>query len=673
MLRMFLSDRNDMIEVGYSIQFKNAIVNRGHIPIAGWPGVFTDYLPWGWSYDRLNWTMSFDVSVGTLPIQQLIRFRDTHDSIISIGNRKPHCVRNYSRAVDGGRYGGLSLAYRRLADHTATNRRHLWTRETDVVDASARGLLQLSAEGRSVYSTRGNYSLWNWVFPIFQTNLPTSFNPACCPTRINYLYPPYTSDYQVADSGTWLGNSRRLLIDELPMLERQLGPLVSTPIVSGYETYYDSYSDFSVSRDGDGYDGIITFSYTYRHEVQHSKKSLGVYPHFIGRYKVECPMSYHVGIKTEKYDNPVSSSYFFDVDFTLSTHRKYVLEDVECIPFLPAEAAWFVMDYDRVQDSSVVVSPLHTLGGPGVSTNDASSYSNGVPLLKGISRNYQMTNFTKFVEDIHPDIRPAAALSANDCMSSYSMESNLLESVPQLPGMLKSIKDVSRFGSLIQNISAGDPKAIDETIDFLADGYLLYSYGVKPSLSDISESKRVARMYYEQMDIISSGLPTALYGSFFYKVPARIKDLPGSLQVTIRSKMVLRSSPATILSYAIALDSVGMLPTLARIWDLVPFSFVIDWFTSLGDRFADIDHFVARIALDVDYYVHTYLYEYILDSDSYTPFRRKANSEVPQLRMFIRERSQLHPVLGRTSRFDFHPPKGLQSHVLSAGALLWSQ
>lgn len=37
------------------------------------------------------------------------------------------------------------------------------------------------------------------------------------------------------------------------------------------------------------------------------------------------------------------------------------------------------------------------------------------------------------------------------------------------------------------------------------------------------------------------------------------------------------------------LDSLGALPTLARAWDLVPYSFMIDWIINVGDILSSID------------------------------------------------------------------------------------
>jgi hypothetical protein len=58
----------------------------------------------------------------------------------------------------------------------------------------------------------------------------------------------------------------------------------------------------------------------------------------------------------------------------------------------------------------------------------------------------------------------------------------------------------------------------------------------------------------------------------------------------LRIKMRIHDNPSPNFEYVlIGLDQYGLFPGLYTIWDMIPFSFIADWFSNLGDVFQDID------------------------------------------------------------------------------------
>lgn len=118
----------------------------------------------------------------------------------------------------------------------------------------------------------------------------------------------------------------------------------------------------------------------------------------------------------------------------------------------------------------------------------------------------------------------------------------------------------------------------------------------------------------------------------------------------------------------IGAGGVGLKPTLANLWDLVPFSFVADWFFNLSDRYADIDSSILLHLISPSYYVHSYTVTYVPTPKEKEQAGLGIMSSVYGKR-FTREISRINPI-PRETMIDFRAPPSLQKRLVSAGALL---
>lgn len=351
-----------------------------------------------------------------------------------------------------------------------------------------------------------------------------------------------------------------------------------------------------------------------------------------------------------------------------SWNVNYNLVDYTTTHVIPYGYPWASFNGEII-DPPAEYSPPHVVRAPGSFTNklgylsllsrDNVVYGNYLDLLR---------YFSAEVSDVHGKMLPAAAISANDCLTQFSSELNPFESVPQLKDAFAGLGDVSNLFGGIKSLSRGDPNGATEIIDALASGWLYYTYGAKPNVADAQEAHRVATDMYSRLGELGDQLPGHLYGKFSYEPPWSLKGVPGKLTVTVRSKMVLNRSQAVVLAWAMALDEAGLLPNLTRGYDLIRFSFIFDWFTSLGDRLADVDRMSLRFAVDVSHYVHSFYYVYTPTADYLS--RYSCRSQRFQLTKIERYLSRYNPIL-KDSEYDFHPPRGLKHRLLTAGSLLW--
>jgi hypothetical protein len=165
----------------------------------------------------------------------------------------------------------------------------------------------------------------------------------------------------------------------------------------------------------------------------------------------------------------------------------------------------------------------------------------------------------------------------------------------------------------------------------------------------------------------SSAQPVVGRGVFKWDFPTGTFARSSSHLMT-RSKIVLDVSARALASSLLGYDALGILPKVSNLWDLVPFSFVANWFTGIGASIkrAEYSAFLGTIPA---YYVHSYAISSPFEDSELTKWNLVSNRNDPlSLRLYYRDVSLFVP-LPRDSRFGFGiptnlPPVGVVSALL---------
>lgn len=115
-----------------------------------------------------------------------------------------------------------------------------------------------------------------------------------------------------------------------------------------------------------------------------------------------------------------------------------------------------------------------------------------------------------------------------------------------------------------------------------AGDYLSVHYGILPTISDLQ--KLWGRFHRMAPHHDRFGSQTASAGSLQTKT---IGNVQGTLSQ--HAKIAIIDEDEGLVSIMDRLDTVGILPNLERIWDLVPYSFIIDWFLDVGGLLKRLD------------------------------------------------------------------------------------
>nr|WKV33572.1 MAG: RNA-dependent RNA polymerase [Riboviria sp.] len=151
-----------------------------------------------------------------------------------------------------------------------------------------------------------------------------------------------------------------------------------------------------------------------------------------------------------------------------------------------------------------------------------------------------------------------------------------------------------KIGKMVNLYRSKNPKKIWDAVKrggrAIPSSYLEMSYGWSPLLQDVlgsAEALAEAQNLGRRFSVVVKGAATDTSRHFYRKEWAGLYDLVYEGEIRHRCETVLRYDlPANMLD---SLSSLGLTNPLAIQWELVPFSFVVDWFFPIGDYVNRLD------------------------------------------------------------------------------------
>jgi len=220
--------------------------------------------------------------------------------------------------------------------------------------------------------------------------------------------------------------------------------------------------------------------------------------------------------------------------------------------------------------------------------------------------------------------------------------------------MIAFIRDLKDIKSLIPKL-----KELGK-LKTHASNFLAFEYGVMPTISDLESIFEAfkADKYYDRSgfrrvsayDIVSSEYD--------------FLDNPTPIQHTKRVHVAVNDRDTGLDALVEKARSIGVFPSLTNIWDLVPYSFVIDWFIDVGSVLERIDTKHRLSNLEIPYVILSDKIEsFISLSDpvkgvgaslTFSRYSRTVTTSVPQPRIFG----------------DVNKPPSVQNHWIEGSALI---
>lgn len=128
----------------------------------------------------------------------------------------------------------------------------------------------------------------------------------------------------------------------------------------------------------------------------------------------------------------------------------------------------------------------------------------------------------------------------------------------------------------------------------LSDDYLTVKYGILPTISDLKEIFGAMNALLPYVD--RNGFDTYSAGYIASSTPDKV-----TYKVEQHIKLAIVDEDSDFLRLISQIDDLGFLPTCENLWDLVPYSFVIDWFVDVGGLLERVDAALRIVRLNIKY------------------------------------------------------------------------
>jgi hypothetical protein len=128
----------------------------------------------------------------------------------------------------------------------------------------------------------------------------------------------------------------------------------------------------------------------------------------------------------------------------------------------------------------------------------------------------------------------------------------------------------------------------------LADNYLVLKYGILPTIDDLQSIFEAFKRVKPHVD--RNGF------SVYRATESRTLTSDGiRLDVDQRIKVAIEDEDDEFQMLIQRLDSMGFYPTFQNVWDLIPYSFVLDWFVDVGGFLERVDTRLRIARLNIRY------------------------------------------------------------------------
>jgi hypothetical protein len=254
--------------------------------------------------------------------------------------------------------------------------------------------------------------------------------------------------------------------------------------------------------------------------------------------------------------------------------------------------------------------------------------------------------------------------------ATLTLESNNIENLAQIEGLL----DFAEFGldvaKLLVLVREGTLfRAGIALLDLLSDAYLLYSFGLLPSIMDAIDFVTKSGQLVDALRHLPLGTYFTGHGSTTYVIPDDGFVSITGLVVHARSALRFNWSDTTLCSLMLPAKMFGVIPSLAFFWDLVPGSFLLDRVTNLGGKFELIDSQSQAILLEIAGCVSSLELVKSIPAELLAEYGITPLSN-PRVVAYERIVEPTFPAM-HDSRYDFNPPPPIGGFWKIGIALLW--
>jgi hypothetical protein len=286
---------------------------------------------------------------------------------------------------------------------------------------------------------------------------------------------------------------------------------------------------------------------------------------------------------------------------------------------------------------------------------------------------YGLPHFTGAIQNEMKSLLPASFFSSADAISQHVdvIQANYIESLSELGSIASLLPDLGNVIKFFTAAKRGEWLNAGRTLlETWSEFQLQWDFGIKPAISDITELSNKYDDVVNRLKEDNLWGKKVLRGKFDFDFPSGTFGVDGISHMTVRSKVVTSFGRSSIFAAMLKGKAAGLLPSFSSLWDLVPFSFVVDWYANVGEKLEDAEDQLLMLCLPCHYCVHSFTITHAFSTAELLDRKLSITKlgDPPGMTFYYRMPSKIFPVL-RDSKYDFRGASGPRNLAV-AGALV---
>lgn len=168
-----------------------------------------------------------------------------------------------------------------------------------------------------------------------------------------------------------------------------------------------------------------------------------------------------------------------------------------------------------------------------------------------------------------------------------------------LSRLLKFSKQVKRgkFRAAAKTLKmALPPKGLKNEAKYYGENWLKYHFGIEPLVKDIFNSVDVLCRDFDPIKVVGSGRDSSssvVLWNYLYGIPGGTQEDRGAETRTVETKVRIQANIRINNPNLFLASQMGLVNPLSFAWEVIPFSFIVDWFANVGQVLASMTDFAG--------------------------------------------------------------------------------
>lgn len=271
-------------------------------------------------------------------------------------------------------------------------------------------------------------------------------------------------------------------------------------------------------------------------------------------------------------------------------------------------------------------------------------------------------------------IRPLSYRSLYDRVSDELglLKTNHLQTLQHLGSIAELFSNPFELYNQLENLYSlysvqNRTKGIAEALDLLTASWLKLNFQQLPLIRSSQELR-------EKLPLLGQALAREIGDITLYTDPVTFSG-PAlgykNFSITVRQVIHLRRLWSEFFQSLLGVNAIGLFPSFSNVYDLVPFSFALNWFTNLKRRMQlGETNLLAPLCFSFKHRVVSYTVRWSPTVEELASRHLYSNGPV-SIKVYVREVSRFWPSPSPRALYDYagvYP----RPDVLTAGSLVWS-